>query len=96
MLTPIFANALTFAFEKATIEGKVTISMLVLVSLFSWTVIIQKARQLYRARKMSKQFFGVYRQTRDPLELSRKGTEFPGAPAYEVYATGTEELEYHL
>ena len=96
MITPLLANALTFAFEKATIEGKVTISMLVLVSLFSWTVIIQKARQLYRARKMSRQFFEVYRKTRDPLELSRRDTEFPGAPAYEVYATGAEELDYHL
>jgi hypothetical protein len=30
----IFANALTFAFEKATTEGKVTIALLVIVSLF--------------------------------------------------------------
>ena len=48
-LNPLLANALSFALEKATMEGKLTIGMLVLVSLFSWTVIINKARQLYRS-----------------------------------------------
>lgn len=95
-VTPIFANALSFAFEKATTEGKVTIALLAIVSLFSWTVIIRKARQLYRASNISKRFYAVYRETRDPLELYRKSAEFTGAPAFEVYATGSEELDYHL
>ena len=94
--TPIFANALQFAFDKATTEGKVTIVMLAVVSLFSWTVIIQKARQLYRAQKMSKRFYTAYRATRDPLELFNNEGDFSGAPAFEVYATGAEEVAYHL
>ena len=48
--SPFFASALQFAFEKATIEGKITIAVLILVSLFSWTVIITKIFQLSRAR----------------------------------------------
>src|SRR5215510_13063989 len=95
-LTPFFANALTFAFDKATTEGKVTIALLVIVSLFSWTVIITKARQLIKARAMGKKFFAAYRATRDPLELFRKNEDFAGAPAYEVYFAGGEELAYHL
>jgi len=90
------SGALQFAFEKATVEGKITISVLVVVSLFSWTVIISKARQLLRARKMTKGFFAAYRATRDPLDLFRAGTEFEGSPAYELYAAGAEELTYHL
>jgi biopolymer transport protein TolQ len=93
---PILANALSFAFEKATTEGKVTIALLAIVSLFSWTVIIRKGRQLYRASKMSKRFYAAYRDTRDPLDLTRKDLQFPGAPAFEVYASGCEELDYHL
>ncbi|MEW6158557.1 MAG: MotA/TolQ/ExbB proton channel family protein [Verrucomicrobiota bacterium] len=93
---PILANALQFAFEKATTEGKVTIGLLLIVSLFSWTVIITKARQLLRARKMSKGFFAIYRSTRDPLELYHRNSEFPGAPAFEVFETGAEELAYQL
>src|SRR5262245_48048544 len=94
--TPILANAFSFAIEKATIEGKITIGILVIVSLFSWTVIITKGRQLWRATTAAKRFFAAYRATRDPLELYRTSAEFPGAPAYEVYHAGAEELAYHL
>lgn len=94
--SPLLANALSFALEKATTEGKITITFLVIVSLFSWTVIIGKARQLHRARKMTRQFFNAYRATRDPLEIFNKNDEYAGAPAYDVYFTGAEELAYHL
>jgi biopolymer transport protein ExbB/TolQ len=45
---------------------------------------------------MGQKFFTAYRQTRDPLEIARRGDEFDGAPAYELYYTGAEETEYHL
>src|SRR6476661_3031252 len=96
-VAPLFASgALRFAFEKATTEGKMTIGALIIVSIFSWTVIISKSRQLYRARKMGKKFFVAYRATRDPLDIYRRKEEFDGAPAYELYLTGAEEAEYHL
>lgn len=94
--TPIFANALSFAFEKATVEGKVTIALLAIVSMFSWTVMINKARQLYLAHKAGRAFFTAFRITRDPLELFKLKRDFSGAPAFEVYAAGAEELAYHL
>lgn len=94
--SPMFANALSFAFEKATLEGKLTITLLAIVSLVSWTVMITKFRQLIRASKMAKKFFEAYRATRDPQELFRGNKEFDGSPAYEVYFAGGEELAYHL
>src|SRR5215471_7265320 len=97
IITPMFASgALRFAFEKATVEGKITISALVVVSIFSWTVIFNKARQLYIARKAGRKFFATYRDTRDPLDLHRRQEDFSGAPAYELYETAAEELDYHL
>jgi biopolymer transport protein ExbB/TolQ len=94
--TPIFASALQFAFDKATPEGKVTIGALVILSLFSWTVIITKGRQLWLASRMTKKFYETFRNSRDVLELRRANAEFAGAPAFEVYSVGVEELEYHL
>ncbi len=95
--TPVLASgALGFAFQKATTEGKMTIGVLLVVSIFSWSVIITKARQLYRAKKMSGKFFKAYRETRDPMEIAKRGEEFDGAPAYELYYVGAEETEYHL
>ncbi|MDB6015881.1 MAG: MotA/TolQ/ExbB proton channel, partial [Pedosphaera sp.] len=96
-LSPMLASgALQFAFQKATTEGKITIGVLVLLSLFSWTVIITKVRQLWRARRATARFNAAYRTTRDPLEIWRKKEEYDGAPANELYYVGAEELSYHL
>ena len=96
-MTPILADgALQFAFQKATTEGKITILVLFFLSMFSWTIIITKFRQLYLARKWARRFFEAYNATRDPLDIRRKAEVFPGAPAYQLYVRGADELEYHL
>jgi biopolymer transport protein TolQ len=96
-ISPIFAaSALEFAIKKATPEGKTTMSALLILSLFSWTIIITKARQLAIARKWAKKFFAAYEATRDPLDVKRKGEAFEGAPAYNLYIRAADELEYHL
>ncbi len=95
--SPLLASgALQFAFEKATMEGKITIGCLLVLSLFSWTIMLTKSYQLYRARKMTKKFFAAVGETRDPLEIQRRGLEFEGSPAFHLYSSGTEELAYHL
>jgi biopolymer transport protein TolQ len=96
-ISPFLAtNALEFAIKKATPEGKATMSALLVLSLFSWTIIITKARQLAIARKWAKKFFAAYESTRDPLEIKRKDESYEGAPAYHLYVRGADELEYHL
>jgi biopolymer transport protein TolQ len=96
-LHPMLADgALQFAIEKATPEGKTTIVVLLLLSLFSWTIIISKVRQLYIARTAAKKFFAAYGATRDPLDIQRRGEEFDGAPAYQLYHRAAEEVAYHL
>jgi biopolymer transport protein TolQ len=96
-ISPLLAaNALQFAIQKATPEGKTTMSALLVLSLFSWTIIITKARQLIIARKWAKKFFAAYEATRDPLDIQRKEETFEGAPAYQLYVRGAEELAYHL
>ena len=96
-VSPVLAaSALEFAIRKATPEGKITMSALLVLSLFSWTIIITKARQLAIARKWAKKFFAAYEATRDPLEIKRREESFEGAPAYSLYIRGVDELEYHL
>ena len=94
---PLFADgALQFAFQKATTEGKLTVGALFLLSLFSWSIIITKFRQLYIARRAAKNFFAAYASTRDPLDIQRKGEDYEGAPAYQLYIRGADELAYQL
>ena len=95
--TPLLAdNSFWYALKTATPEGKATIGTLLVLSLFSWTIILTKFRQLYLARKWTKRFLAAYASTRDPLDLKRKGEDFTGAPAFQLYSRGAEELQYHL
>ena len=92
----MFANAAVFAIKNSTVEGKLTVIALLILSLFSWTIIITKFRQIMIARKASKKFYAGYASTRDPLDIRRKGEEFEGAPAFQLYLRGADELAYHL
>ena len=94
---PLFAaNAAVYAIQNATTEGKITVIALLILSLFSWTIIITKFRQLLIARNATRKFFAAYNSTRDPLEIRRQGAEFDGAPAYQLYIRGADEVAFHL
>jgi biopolymer transport protein TolQ len=96
---PILAvNAAAYAIQNATMEGKITVLALLVLSLFSWTIIITKVRQLLIASAATKKFMAAYSATRDPLDIQRKGEDktFEGAPAYQLYIRGADELAYHL
>jgi len=93
---PMLANAAVYAIENATTEGKITVLVLLVLSLFSWTIIITKFRQLSIARRATKKFMATYSSTRDPLDIKKRGEEFDGAPAYALYERGAEEVLYHL
>ncbi len=95
-MQPILANAAVYAIENATTEGKITVVVLLILSLFSWTIIITKFRQLMIARRATKKFMAAYASTRDPLDIKKRGEEFDGAPAYALYERGAEEVLYHL
>jgi biopolymer transport protein ExbB/TolQ len=97
LIHPMFAaNAAVYAIQNATTEGKITVIVLLVLSLFSWTIIITKFRQLSIARRATKKFLAAYGSTRDPLDIHRKGEEFDGAPAYQLYIRGADELVYQL
>jgi biopolymer transport protein TolQ len=97
MIEPMLgANAAVFAIKNATMEGKITVVVLLLLSLFSWTIILSKFRQLLIARAATKKFLEAYTSTRDPLDIQRSQQEFDGAPAYQLYIRGADELVYQL
>jgi biopolymer transport protein TolQ len=97
MIHPLLAaNAAVYAIQNATTEGQITVCVLFLLSLFSWTIILTKFRQLYIARGAAKKFFAAYNSTRDPLDIKKRDEEFEGAPAWELYDRGAGELLYQL
>jgi biopolymer transport protein TolQ len=98
MLIPklIAAGGLLFAFEHATIAGKLVLLLLAIASIFSWSIMITKLRVIQFARKQNERFLAAFRQDRQPLRLMEKNARFPGSPLFNVYRAGCREMTFHL
>src|SRR5256885_5825521 len=90
------AGGLLFAFEHASIAGKLVLLLLALASIFSWAVMLTKLRVIQFARKQNARFLAAFRQDRQPLRLFEKNARFPGSPNFNVYLAGCREMTFHL
>ena len=90
------AGGLTFAFEHATIAGKIILACLLVGSIFSWSIMITKMRVVHFARNKPRIFAMAFRQDRQPLRLFQSNARFPGSPLFNVYRAGCEEMTFHL
>ncbi len=99
MLVPEIVAAgggLLFAFDHATIAGKIVLTLLAVVSIFSWSIMITKLRVIRFARRQNARFLAAFHKDRQPLRLFEKNARFPGAPVFNVYRAGCEEMTFHL
>jgi hypothetical protein len=98
MLLPkiLAAGGLLFAFEQSTIAGKIVLALLAVVSIFSWSIMITKLRVVQFARKQAARFRAAFRKDRQPLRLFENHAKFPGAPLFNVYRAGCEEMTFQL
>jgi biopolymer transport protein TolQ len=92
----IAAGGLVFAFDHATIAGKVVLSLLAIGSIFSWSIMITKLRVIQFARRQNARFLAAFHQDRQPLRLFEKNARFPGSPVFSVYRAGCQEMTFHL
>ncbi|MDQ6764883.1 MAG: MotA/TolQ/ExbB proton channel family protein [Verrucomicrobiota bacterium] len=90
------AGGLLFAFEHATVAGKLVLSVLLIGSIFSWSVMITKLRVVQFAKKQTEQFRKAFRKDRQPLRLFESNARFPGSPLFNVYRAGCDEITFHL
>jgi biopolymer transport protein ExbB/TolQ len=95
-LQVIAAGGLSFALEHATVAGKLVLAVLLIGSVFSWSVMITKMRVVRFARKQTSRFRSAFRKDRQPLRLFENHVRFPGAPLFNVYRAGCEEMAFHL
>ncbi len=94
--TFLAAGGLLFAFDHATIAGKLVLSLLAICSIFSWSIMITKLRVIRFARQQNARFLAAFRQDRQPLRLFEKNARFSGSPVFNVYRAGCEEMTFHL
>src|SRR2546423_12793388 len=96
MLIILATGGLSFAFEHSTIAGKIVLALLAVVSIFSWSIMITKLRVIQFARKQTAGFRGAFRKDGQPLRLFENPAKFPGAPLFNVYLAGCEEMAVQL
>jgi len=90
------SGGLLFAFEHATVAGKIVLLTLAIGSIFSWSVMITKMRVIRFARTQTGRFLEAFRQDRQPLRLFERNARFPGAPLFNVYRAGCEEMAFQM
>jgi biopolymer transport protein ExbB/TolQ len=90
------AGGLLFAFEHSTLPGKLVLGALFAASVFSWTVMFTKWRQIRHAQRRREQFLELFRTDRQPLRIFADRIRYDGAPVFSVYKAGCRELAFQL
>src|SRR5512137_736345 len=99
MYAPLNILAVTdlpYVWEKATPEGKGIIVVLVIFSIFAWSVMASKAMQMRRAKRLNSFFDSEFRTQKHVLEVYDRRVQVPDCPLFVVYQEGCRELDQRL
>lgn len=80
-----------YAYEHSDLVGKSIVIILLVGSILTWTIMIEKGIALRRARKASEDFINFFRNKKYPLGAFKNATENIG-PVARVYESGAERL----
>ncbi len=87
---------LFYVWEQATVEGKAIIVCLIIFSIVAWSVMIGKAVQMRRAKRLNLFFNSEYRKQKQVLEVYDRRVQADGCPLFAVYSAGSNELDARL
>lgn len=85
-----------YIWEVATPEAKAIIIFLIFFSIVAWSVMVYKAVQMRRARKLNHYFEQEFRSQKKVLDIFDRKLQVEGCPLYEVYQTGCVQLDARL
>src|ERR1700728_4293771 len=87
---------LLYVWEQATPEAKVIIFCLFIFSIIAWSVMISKAIQMRRAKRLNLFFLNEYRNQKHVLGIFDRQLPVQGCPVFAVYQAGSTELDARL
>ncbi|HXJ55405.1 MAG TPA: MotA/TolQ/ExbB proton channel family protein [Verrucomicrobiae bacterium] len=87
---------LLYVWRYATPEGKAIIAVLVVFSIFAWSVMAAKALQMRRAKKLNIYFEAEFRTQKHVLDVYDRKLQVPDCPLFMVYQEGCRELDGRL
>ncbi len=87
---------LLYVWDQATPEAKAIIVCLIIFSIVAWSVMIGKAVQMRRAKKLNHFFNTEYRTQKNVLDVFDRRVQADGCPLFMVYQAGSMELDMRL
>src|SRR5215218_475255 len=87
---------LGYIWGTSTFEAKVIIIFLLVFSIFSWSVMVAKAVQMRRAKKLNRLFDGEFRKQKGVLEIYDRRVNVDDCPLFVVYQEGCKEADARL
>jgi biopolymer transport protein TolQ len=87
---------LQLGLEHTTLTGWVICIILVLLSVFSWAVMLGKHFLISRAQKANLSFLRAFRESRHPLALFQKNEHQERSPFDLIYHEAAREMAYYL
>jgi biopolymer transport protein ExbB/TolQ len=85
-----------YVWERATPEAKAIIVCLLVFSVVVWSVMVSKAIQMRRARKLNRYFNEEFRSQTKVLDIFDRKLHVEGCPLYAVYQVGCVQLDARL
>src|SRR6201996_5458030 len=87
---------LLYIWDRATVEAKAIIALLFVFSIAAWFVMMSKALQMRKARKLNALFGEEFTSQKLVLEMYDRKLEVNGCPLYVVYQAGCSQLDARL
>jgi biopolymer transport protein ExbB/TolQ len=87
---------MVYIWEQASPEAKAIIFCLIIFSIIAWSVMISKAMQMRRAKRLNQLFNAEYRTQQHVLDVFDRKVQAEGCPQFMVYQAGSVELDARL
>ena len=87
---------LVYVLRQSTLEAKAIILFLVIFSIIAWTVMVGKAVQMRKAKKLNRFFSTEFRTQKNVLDVFDRRVQAEGCPLFMVYQAGSVELDTRL
>jgi biopolymer transport protein TolQ len=87
---------LMYVVKRAPIEGQVILGLLLVFSIFAWSVLINKSLQMKKAKKLNQLFDAEFRAQPKVLDMFDRKIQAEGCPQFSVYNEGAIALDARL
>jgi biopolymer transport protein TolQ len=87
---------LLFIWDKSTLEAKIIIICLLVFSIFSWSIMVAKAVQMRRAKRLNRLFENEFRNQKHTLDVYDRRVDVEDCPLFVIYRDACKEVDQRL